>query len=290
MAAGLREEDPASPVPYMLSRSWQFGPMLAKGAVDEETLEPPGTELRTGLRRALLNSDWGEVLAHTERAMAAPCGSCWLDIQQYSTRACRELGYDGAANAIRGMTAAYLRSLPELAYAVMLDGSPTSTADTLAWIRTEVLTDPDKARSESLDEVRPVESAWQGEATEPDAFEVAGNELGAGRFSEAFRILAEAAARERSGRGRMQRKIQLAKICMEGGQPRIALTFLQEIFGVIEGRSLESWEAPEFVATPLAMLYRCFEQLDENEEQRRRIYDKLCAVDPIKALELVARP
>jgi type VI secretion system protein ImpA len=188
------------------------------------------------------------------------------------------------------MTASYLRSLPDLVHAVMLDGSPTASADTLAWIRSEVLTDPDQSRTESLDEVRLTEVDSPGHEKEPDAFEVAENELIAGRFGEAFRILAEALARERSGRSRIQRKIQLAKICMEGGQSRIALVFLQEICGVIEDRRLENWEAPEFIVPPMGMLYRCLEQVNDGQEQRRRIFDRLCAVDPIKALEFAVQP
>ena len=74
IAAELRSNDPASPVSYMLTRSWQFGRMIERGAVDEDTLQPPDTVLRTALRRALLNSDWSEVLAQTEKAMEAPCG------------------------------------------------------------------------------------------------------------------------------------------------------------------------------------------------------------------------
>jgi type VI secretion system protein ImpA len=286
IAAELRSSDPSNPVPYLLSRSWQFGPMIERGMVDEETLPPPDTESRTALRRALLNSDWVEVLEQTERAMEAPFGACWLDIQQHSTRACGELGYGGAAQAIRGITGAYLRAVPDLPYALMLDGSPTATADTLAWIRTEVLRDPTKARAESLEEVRPADSPSETEPGEPDAYEVAANELNAGRFDEAFRVLAEAAARERTGRGRMQRRIQLAKICVEGGQLRIAAALLREIFSVIEERALETWETVEFVGPPMAMLYRCLEQLNENDELRRRIYGKLCAVDPARALEL----
>jgi type VI secretion system protein ImpA len=290
IAAELRSSDPSNPVPYMLSRSWQFGPMIERGTVDEDTLAPPVTELRTALRRALLNSDWFEVLEQTERAMETPCGACWLDIQQHSSRACGELGYGGAARAIRGITAAYLRAVPDLPYAVMLDGSPTAAADTLVWIRTEVLADPEKARAESLEEVCPADSPRETAPGEPDAFEVAANELNAGRFSEAFRVLVEASVREHSGRGRIQRRIQLAKICMESGQLRIAAALLQEIFGVIEERSLATWETPEFVAPPMAMLYRCLEQLSENEELRRRIYYKLCSVDPARALELAVTP
>jgi type VI secretion system protein ImpA len=286
LASGLRVEDPSSPIPYLLVRSWQFGPLMKNGSVDENTLVPPNTELKTALRRALLRSDWPEVLRHTEQAMEAACGPCWLDIQHYSSAACQNLGYEGAANAIRGLTASYLKCLPELTYAVMLDGSPTATADTLAWIQTAVLPETERARTESLNEVRPVDLDCAPEGKEPDAFEVAENELRADRFSEAFRILSEAMTREQSGRGRIQRKIQLAKICMEGGRNRIALAFLQEICGIIDERRLEAWEAPDFTAPPMAMLYKCFEQLGEGADQRRAIYDKLCVVDPVRALGL----
>lgn len=290
IAAELRSAEASNPVPYLLVRSWQFGPLIERGAVDEDTLHPPATETRTALRRALLNNDWFEVLDQTELAMASPCGACWLDLQQYSARACTELGYTGAAHAIRGITAAYLRAVPDLPYAVMPDGSPVAAADTLAWIRTEVQTDPARALTESLADVRPSELPPADLSAEPDAFEVASNELEAGRFSEAFRVLAEAASRERSGRGRTQRRIQLAKICMEGEQIRLATAILQEIFAVIEARALDCWEPPEFIAPPMAMLYRCLDQQNENPELCRRIYDKLCAVNPERALELTLRP
>lgn len=289
IAAELRSSEPSNPVPYLLVRSWQFGPLIERGTVDEDTLQAPPTEMRTALRRALLNSDWFEVLNQTERAMARPCGACWLDLQQYSARACTELGYTGVAHAIRGITGAYLHAVPDLPYAVMPDGSPTAAADTLAWIRTDVLANPAKALAESLEDVRPSDPPSADHLAEPDAFEVASYELEAGRFSEAFRVLAEAAGRERSGRGRIQRRIQLAKICMEGKQIRLATAILQEIFGVIEARALDGWEPPEFVAPPMAMLYRCLEQQNENPELCRRIYAKLCSANPACALELTLR-
>jgi type VI secretion system protein VasJ len=269
--------------------------MIGRGTVDEDTLEPPSTELRMAMRRAWLGNDWFEVLENSERAMASTCGGCWLDVQHYSHKACRELGYDAVAHAIRGMTAAYLQAVPDITSAVMLDGSPTASPDTQAWIRTEVLTDPRKAREESLEEVRQAETfASFSQEVEPDAFDVAAGELGAGRFDEAFRVLSEALVREQTGRGRLQRKIQLAKICMEGDQRRVALPLLKEISNVIEERRLDMWESPEFVAAPLAMLYRCLGRADEdptgeNEAAQRRIYDRICATDPRKALELVTQ-
>ena len=290
IAAMLRSDDASNPVPYMLMRSWRFGPMIAKGgSVDESSLEPPSTELKMALRRAWLDNSWYDVLENTERAMAESCGGCWLDLQLYSQRACKELGYDAAAQSIRGLTATYLQAVPDIQCAVMLDGSPTASPDTLSWIRAEVLADPQRARNESLEEVRSVEDETPFEDKIPDAFEVAVNEFNSGRFSEAFRILTEAQRSEQTGRGRLQRKIQLAKICMEAQQYRIALPVLQEINRTIESRNLDQWESPEFVSAPLAMLYLCLEQGGEDEEARRKIYDRICAADPVKALELVLR-
>jgi type VI secretion system protein ImpA len=290
----MRQEDASNPVPYMLVRSWAFGPMLAHGSpVSEDRLEPPPTELRTALRRASLNSSWDDVLEQTERGMELPCRSCWLDLQYYSHRACTELQHEGAAHAIKGMLTGYLQALPGLPGLVMLDGSPVANPDTAAWIRSAVLADPQQARNESLEEVASFDFDKQRETFEgapPDAFEVAGSELKAGRFNEAFRILGEALAKETSGRGRMQRKLQLAKIAMEGGQHRIAQPLLREIYQMIEARRLEGWESAELIAPPLAMLYDCLETLGENGEFKQRVYEQLCAVDPLKALEITAKP
>jgi len=290
-AEALRKEDGANPVPYMLVRSWAFGPLLSRGSpVDPDQLQPPSTEIRIALRNAVKGEDWWDVLERSENAMQSACGGCWLDIQNYSHNACRQLGFDAAAGAIRGMTAGYLRTLPDLMTAQMIDGSAAAGPDTLAWLRTEVLVD---AQSASLDEVRAVDFEEQRkvfEGPEPDAFEVAESELRAGRFGEAFRVLAEAMQREQSGRGRMQRKAQLAKISMEANQERIALPILRELFQTIEERRLDSWEAPEVVGPPLAMLYRCLEKADDEAEFRRRVYGRLCSIAPLRALELTSKP
>lgn len=268
--------------------------MLAYGSpVSGDRLEPPPTELKTTLRRASMHGDWWEVLDQTERAMELPCGCCWLDLQYYSYRACTELKQEGVANAIRGMLAGYLQALPDMVGSVMLDGSPVANPVTAAWIQSEVLVDPQQSRKASLEEVRSIDFDKQREVFEgapPDAFEVAAAELSAGRFGEAFRVLAEALAKETSGRGRMQRKLQLAKIAVEADCHRIALPILREIHQMIEDRRLEGWENAELIASPLAMLYHCLETLGEGGDFKLHVYEQLCAVDPLRALELTSKP
>jgi tetratricopeptide (TPR) repeat protein len=191
------------------------------------------------------------------------------------------------------MTATYVRALPDLMTALMLDGSPTASPDTFAWLRTEILVDAQSMRKESLDAVRTVgfeDQLKAFEGKEPDAFEVAASELSAGRFEEAFRVLAQALSREQSGRARMQRKLQLAKISMEAGRLQIALPILRELFQLIEDRRLDDWEAPELIGPPLAMLFRCLEKAEDTAGYRQRVYERLCALDPLRALELTSKP
>jgi hypothetical protein len=44
------------------------------------------------------------------------------------------------------------------------------------------------------------------------------------------------------------------------------------------------------ICPPLAMLYRCLEKTGDDAEYRRRVYERLCALDPLRALELTAKP
>jgi type VI secretion system protein ImpA len=283
LAAGLRRADPSDPVPYMLVRSWCFGPLLASGSpVDETRLEPPSTELRTALRRLVREKDWWEVLEKTESAMKLPCAPCWLDLHRHAFRACTELGHRGAASGIRGILAGYLHALPDLPAAMMLDGSPTASSETALWLRDEVL---GGARGFIEDAQEPLSTAQE----QPDAFEAAQAELRAGRFNEAFRLLTEALAQEESGRGKMQRKLQLARISMTAGHHRLALPILREIDQIVEEHHLECWETRELIASHLETLYRCLDALQESSGYKEKVYGRLCAVDPLKALELAAK-
>jgi type VI secretion system protein ImpA len=90
---------------------------------------------------------------------------------------------------------------------------------------------------------------------------------------------------ERSGRGRFQRKSQLAQLCVSIGHQTIAIPILQDLAGEIERRKLEDWEAAEMVAHPLALLYKCMER-DTAPEDRQKLYAWICRLDPLQALNV----
>ena len=106
----------------------------------------------------------------------------------------------------------------------------------------------------------------------------------AGRPQEGIEILTREAAAERSGRGRFQRRLQLAQLCMSIGYERIAHPILEQMAAEIDSRGLEGWETPAMVAQPLTLLYRCLAKMDTSPELKQKIYDRICRLDPMQAL------
>jgi hypothetical protein len=73
---------------------------------------------------------------------------------------------------------------------------------------------------------------------------------------------------------------------MEAGQHRIALPLLREIDQIVESRHLEGWEDAEILSSHLRTLHRCLGAFEGNADYQKRVYDRLCALDPLQALEL----
>jgi type VI secretion system protein ImpA len=114
------------------------------------------------------------------------------------------------------------------------------------------------------------------------AFEAASS----GRAADGIEMLMREMLQETCGRGRFQRKVQVAQLCLSAGNEAIALPILEEAAAEIERRKLEDWEPREMVAQPLAMLYRCLARSDGAAEQRQRLYSLICRLDPLAAMKL----
>ena len=117
-----------------------------------------------------------------------------------------------------------------------------------------------------------------------DANDLALQAARSGRTQEAIEILSREAMAEKSGRGRFQRRLQLAQLCMSIGYERISHPILEQLATEIDSRGLEGWEAASTVAQPLALLYRCLEKLDTAPEMKQKVYDRICRLDPLQAL------
>jgi type VI secretion system protein ImpA len=282
----IRREEPYSPVPYLMLRGLRWGELRANGdSIDASLLEPPPGEIRQQLKRLSLDGNWTDVLETAESAMAMPCGRGWLDLQRYVGRACYELGswYDPVALAVKSAVSALLRDFPALPEMTLMDDTPAANAETVAWLKEIAPAAENAAPAMSMAVV--VEDSGERSADgPPDSGELAMQAAAAGRPQEGIEILSREISRERSGRARFHRKVQLAQLCLSIGREAIALPILNDLAQEIEQRKLDEWEAPDAVAHPLSLLFHCLTKLDGDNDEKRRLYNRICRLDPVQAL------
>ena len=118
-----------------------------------------------------------------------------------------------------------------------------------------------------------------------DAQELAMGAVRSGRVHEAMEILMREIAQEQSGRKRFQRKAQLAEICLTAGQESIAYPILKDLAKEIECRKLADWESAAVLANPLILLFRCMNKVGGEGREKQEIYERICRLDPIQALD-----
>jgi type VI secretion system protein ImpA len=293
IARFLRQQDAYSPGPYLLLRGYRWGELRGYGeSPDPSNLVPPSSEIRQNVKRLALESNWTELLEIAETAMAQPCGRAWLDLQRYVVRAAEESGYTAVGQAIRSELRSLLADLPSVPTWTLMDDTPTANPETQAWLK-EVA--PPQAEpvshefyaptpSTMMDETEPSAVA-EGEPTPPDTFELALEAARQGRSSDAIQMLADEIPRQRSGRARFQRKLQLAQICMTTGHEALAQPILEELMASIDAHKLEDWEAADTVAHPLVLLYRCWAKTEGDAQIKNRLYARISRLDPVQALE-----
>jgi type VI secretion system protein ImpA len=289
-AAFWRREDPESPAPYLMLRGMRWGEIRASGGQDASLFEAPSTEVRTSLKKMLGDGSYTELLEVAEEAMSEPCGRAWLDLQRYVVTACEQLGYSATASAICAELKLLVRDYPDLLTSTLTDDTPTANNETLKWIAGFAEAAPAPSWSAppppELEETEDERSGQDSEAPEagPDAFQLAMDAVRGGRTEEAITILAEEIAHQTSGRGKFQRKLQLAQVCLSTGQESIAHSLLEELAAAVDRHQLEDWESPELVAHALSLLYTCVGRTDMDPAAKNGLYARICRLSPVQAL------
>lgn len=276
LAGWLRKQDPRSPAPFLMLRGYRWGELRGLGGdLDPEWLEAPPTEVRQKIRRLAQQEDWGELLEAVEQAMAEPCGRAWLDLQRYTLAACEGLGEDylAVSGAVAAATRDLLSEYPQLLDAQLSDDTPAANAQTREALREAGCVPGEKAAP------RVPAPDRNDDALMEDA-------MRRGRFDLALEMVMRRMAQETTGRGRFQRRVQTARILEAAARKQAAVPLLRELASEIAQRKLDDWESPAVVVEPLVLLYRCMAGMSEFEEERRSIYNQICRLDPVKALDL----
>ena len=289
-ASFLRKREPFSPAPYLLLRGLRWGELRSASKLSDSTLlEAPPTELRQNIKRLALAADWRGLLTACEDAMGHPCSRAWLDLQRLSVTACLNLGqdYSAIATAIKTELRALLNDVPEILEASLLDDTPAANPETRVWLlqlgkplkSAETLeSQPDSV----ADAVSTTTPAWLLSVSDP--FALAKQALTAGQEDRAFEIMRNEVAKQRSGRGRFRRTMQLVELALAAGKDSIAQPLLDDLAVTIETHKLDAWEDPESVARDLLRMMRSNKKLQANAAEKQKLFERICRLDPVLAL------
>jgi len=289
-ASFLRRREPRSPASYLMLRGLRWGELRAAiDRADPTELEAPPTELRKHLKRLALDKKWEELLEAAENAMALPCSRAWLDLQRLVVEACQALGsdYEAIARAIRSELKALVTDLPQLLDATLMDDAPAANAETRAWLKS--------LTQEAAPAVPPAESSrsaevggdgtasrWPGQPA--DLYLTAAQALRDGNERKAFAILQKEIARQRCGRERFRRKMQLVEMCISAGKQNIAQPILDDLAAAIENHKLDEWEDPTLVASALATILKLSVRVQNDAGTRQKLFERICRLDPSQAI------
>ena len=193
---------------------------------------------------------------------------------------------------LRGLLSDY----PELLDWTLDDDTAVANAETVNWIRENVAPPgQESTNGESSSESEPEPEQSYRREPEPvaeeedgviDAWQLAIDQIRSGNKREAVGILSREITQERSGRGRFQRKVQLAKVCLDCKFESIARPILEGLAEEIESRKLESWEPSDTLAQPLALLYQSFSKAERESAAGKELYSKICRLDPVQAMSV----
>jgi type VI secretion system protein ImpA len=289
-AAFLRKKEPFSPAPYLLLRGLRWGELRTVSRLGDSTLlEAPPTDLRQQIKRLALAKKWSELLEAGEQAMALPGSRAWLDLQRLSVAACLALGteYQPIATAIQSELRALLNDLPELLDATLLDDTPAANPETKAWLQ-GLSAPPQPAPSEPIEGEEAPPPAVDGTPTwlaqVADAYVLAKDALAAGQEEKAFAIMRAEIGRQRSGRRRFRRTMQMIELAIAAGKDTIAQPLLDDVTATIENHKLDAWEDPELVASDLLKLMRNSKKIQGNAGEKQKLFERICRLDPVQAL------
>jgi type VI secretion system protein ImpA len=279
----LQRTDPRNPASYLLLRGFRWGELRVRpDGLDPRLLEAPPTEIRSRLKVLLLDGKWEQLLAEAEGVMATPYGRGWLDLQRYVMTACDRLGppFAPVMSAVLGALVNLVTELPQLTEMTLMDDTPTANAETRAWLAGLMEGRPAPA----VPQVSPGGRRTSVVQAVDTLYIRALDEARSGRARQGIELLMREAERERTLRAKFLRRSQAAELMVGAGLEAVALPILRELHGIVEGHKLEEWEAPDIVAQPMALLYRCLRKLEGESEEAAELYRRVCRLDPMLAL------
>ncbi|MEW5702024.1 MAG: type VI secretion system protein TssA [Candidatus Zixiibacteriota bacterium] len=289
----LRKAAPTDPLPYRLARAitWSQVKDLPPNTKGTTQIPAPPADVVARLGDLHSKGDWGALLDTAETAFAN--NPIWLDLQRWVAQSLGGLGsaYDPARNAVTGELAMLLTRLPDLTELTFANGTPLAATETCKWIESDVRVHSaptSGAGTSAITDGLPERLA----ETARDARKLANR----GQLPEAVRLMQGGIAAAGPQRAQFLWRLELARLCLDIGQPVLAVPLLEELENLIERHSLEAWEPALCLAVygPLLTARRTLlkdarRTTPELVQKTNQLHDRLCRLDPAAALSLEAK-
>jgi type VI secretion system protein VasJ len=308
----LFEKSSRSVVPYRLLRSilwYLFVPPNPdnKGNRIALVAVPPD---KSGFEESLKNEDWESLITQCEAAFIQELergGSSFsLDVQRFLSTALKELAdkaekggdkagkdaYEALNKVILQEVAMFVERFPFITEVLYSNKTPFADNQTKKWIEESVKPVFAAAGARSDDESSD-DANVDDDSRIIDDLRKAEELLARQRWEEALSLMQTGINAEPTCKGRFQRRLNLANLCLDADQPGMARPLLEDLDGEIERFSLDQWE-PGLCLQVWTGLKRCYQGLLSGSGQQEsdgfyrekadRIFEKICRLDIRAAL------
>jgi type VI secretion system protein VasJ len=282
----LKDANPADPLPYGIARCVKWAKIKSAPTGDAASqLESPESSIVDALTHQHGNSMWEHLLKTADAAFRSN-DPLWLDLQRYTSVAMANLGpdFEAARKTIIGLTGALVQRLGDGLFDLKFkNGTRLCSGETRMWIESEL---PSAADSNGSGGIHSQSNGRLLEARKKSQ-ELAGS----GQFKQAMELLQNGLMSSTQKRDRLLWRLQLARLCLDGGRQQLASPLLEECHDEVKRFHIDDWE-PELAINVARSLYRCRKSVmggekepsPEAQERLRESFSWLCQLDPLAAL------
>ena len=283
------KEDATLAWPYRMNRAMAWQQLdAAPPETDGKTMIPaPSSQLTSSYQSFMDEGQWADLLQQTEAQLQST--PFWLDLNRFSLQALDQLGGDylKAKEAVVIETAGLIKRIPILLDLQFEDGTPLADDETRRWIQSELRS---SGNGDSVSVQSDEESKEKGRLNRrPEALKL----MKKGKYLEAIEMIEGEITSKSSHREQFFNRLDLAKLCLESGQPKAAVSQLEGLDHDIERFGLEEWE-PSICIEVFQILWASLSRMAQEAKQpmpdlTRRvdvIYQRLCRLDLAAALDL----
>ena len=288
----LRRGSLSDPMPYRLNRAiaWGSMPMVPPNEKGQTQVPPPPAELSGKLLELYSKGEWTALVETAEAAF--PTAPMWLDLQRWLGQGLAALGQSHALahDAIIIDLAAFIGFLPEIVDLTFEGGTPFASAETLKWIKEEVM----PRRTSGAGGASGTDAATLGVPENLLEIAAEARKLAArGQLAHAVGKMQEGLRTTGEHRGQFLWRLELARICLESSQPQLAAPLLEELEGYIQKYQLELWEPRLCLAAYTALLSARRLLLNDSRratpelaEKTNQLHERIARLDLATALSL----